>query len=229
MGPQVRRQAGHQLKTALTHVWTTGTRDDLIFPTQGYLINLRHEFATWGCFREPWFLKQQLTAQKHCSLGSGFVLSLSGRFGLISPWNGRPVGMLEKFQMGGPCSVRAFAPNSLGPRDQQDSLGGMVAGEAGLQLSFPLKAPDSSNNIFRGHFFANAGCLSDHPARGLVKELVQSGKSSNLQPNLSVGLGIMARLGDAGRLEANFGWPLRWEPTAEPIKGLQVGLGVEFL
>jgi len=44
----VREHAGHSLKSALRHVWTFGTEDDVTLPRKGYQVQLTNELAGLG-------------------------------------------------------------------------------------------------------------------------------------------------------------------------------------
>ena len=125
--------------------------------------------------------------------------------------------------MGGPTSIRGFPVNSLGPKQFSDSIGGTSLLETGLQLSFPIIK--SASNFARAHLFLNAGFLTD--------KLMFSSKTSiskdDLNPNISVGAGLMFKMAESARLELNFSVPILNQNGVESNRGLQVGIGMEFL
>lgn len=221
----VRRNAGHSIKSSLSHTLVRCSRDCLVFPSRGALLKVGTEVSGLG--GSVAFARGDLTAQSHLSLYKKLVLNTSVRLGHISPLLGQKVALLDKYQMGGPLSVRGFALNSLGPKDRHDSIGGDLSAEAGVGLSFPFSP--STSHMVRGHIFANAGILMDYD-RGQGQGL--KGNWQRLlahTSNTSVGAGIQVKLGEAGRLEMNVAYPIGMQRSAMFHRGLQVGLGVEFL
>jgi outer membrane protein insertion porin family len=129
--------------------------------------------------------------------------------------------------MGGPTSVRGFNLNSLGPRDQEDSLGGDLALEAGASISFPFTSGTSS--ILRGHLFSNIGWLGSSNSAPFIKDNLKTFFVAS-PPSVSLGGGLLFRLSPSARLELNLTYPILGDPhTKAPHKGLQLGLGIEFL
>lgn len=223
--PSIRRSAGHSLKSALSHQWTVNTRDDMAFPTTGHFFRWSQELA--GMFGDVNHLRNDLFASVHLPLlGSLASLSLSCHAGHLMALETGKTYIIDRFQMGGPTSVRGFNLNSLGPRDQEDSLGGDLALEAGASLSFPFTSATSS--ILRGHFFSNIGLLgSSNPVLSLKDNTKAFFGSS---PSVSVGGGLLFRLSPSARLELNLAYPLLGDShTKAPHNGIQLGLGIEFL
>lgn len=219
----VRRSAGHSLKSSLTSTITKCTRDCNVLPTRGYFTRLSTEFAGLG--GSVAFLRNDLTTQLHLPLYKQLCVNAGFRLGTIAPLIGHKLGIIDKYQMGGPLSIRGFALNSLGPMDRSDAIGGDVSVEASLGLSFPLS--NGTSHMLRGHFFANTGILTnlDH-TRTLQSNLKTISEAT---PNVSIGGGLQVKLGDAAKLEMNVAYPFSMQPGAIFHRGLQVGLGVEFL
>ena len=102
------------------------------------------------------------------------VLSLSARCGLLYPLSPHGSFFFDRFQLGGPLSVRGVRWNGLGPTDWRmsardsllcvanvspaaDVLGGNVFWAAGASLLADV--PWRAHWPLKGHLFANAGRL----------------------------------------------------------------------
>jgi outer membrane protein insertion porin family len=226
----IRDQAGKSFKSSLIHSWNWCTRDSPVFPTRGNLVKISNEMAGFGG-GESKFFKSELTLQNNFTRGI-FTLTETFKMGYALPFDKRscPVPLFDRFQMGGPTSLRGFSTNSLGPRQFTDSLGGTFLIESGLQCSFPIIK--SAANFARAHLFLNAGLLSD---QSLCSTLSKSIKESSLlpwngmNPNISVGGGLMFKMAESARLELNFSVPLLTQNGIIPNRGVQVGIGMEFL
>lgn len=227
--PSLRRSAGHSLKSALSHVWTSSTRDDMVFPTAGHFFRWSQELAGLG--GDAQHIKNDIFGSIHLPifktlLSNPLSLTMSIHAGHLLPTSGSKSFLLDRFQMGGPSSVRGFKLNSLGPRDQDDALGGDLALEGGFSLSFPITP--STGDFVRGQFFSNFGILgSAEPSLSLAdnfKDFLAT------PPSVSVGAGLLIRLSPSTRLELNLACPLL-SPShhSQPDRGIQLGLGIEFL
>ncbi|KAK0189768.1 hypothetical protein F5146DRAFT_638985 [Armillaria mellea] len=69
----------------------------------------------------------------------------------------RPTLFPDRFQLGGPLSVRSFQSNGLGPRDGSDSLGGDIYWSAGLSIISNI--PRKAHWPVKTHLWLNAGRL----------------------------------------------------------------------
>lgn len=212
----IRDQAGKSIKSSIIHTWNLSTRDSPVFPTRGQLVKISNELA--GIGGDARFFKSEMTLQNNWSK-SIFTLTKTLKLGYALPLGeAAAVPFFDRFQMGGPTSIRGFPVNSLGPRQFSDSLGGTSSIETGLQLSFPIMK--SAANFARAHLFINAGLLTDKapPFRGW-----------GLNSNVSLGGGLMFKMAESARLELNFSVPILAQKGVESSRGLQVGIGMEFL
>lgn len=220
--PSLRRAAGHSLKSALSHTWTLDRRDDPVFPTSGHLLRLSQEVAGGPIGGDAQHIRSELFGSVHTALPGlpACILSLSMRAGSLH--NAHPSKAsfyLDRFQMGGPTSVRGFDLNSIGPKDQRDPLGGDLMLEAGASLSFPV-AP-SLVHMVRGHVFANAGMLGfGVPVGRFLRET---------PPNVSVGAGLLIKMSPSARIELNLAYPVCNPSGRAAARGIQLGIGLEFL
>lgn len=211
----IRDQAGKSIKSSILHTWTLSNRDSPVFPTCGHLVKISNELA--GIGGDARFFKSELTLQNNWTKNI-FTLTKTLKLGYALPFENAAVPFFDRFQMGGPTSIRGFPVNSLGPRQFNDSLGGTSSIETGLQLSFPIIK--SAANFARAHLFINAGLLTDKaPFSGL----------SGVHSNVSVGGGLMFKMAETARLELNFSVPILAQKGIECNRGLQVGIGMDFL
>lgn len=179
------------------------------------------------------------------SIGGGF------RCGLLYPLpmgysiGGKtsPSRLNDRFQLGGPTDVRGFKIGGLGPRDGADAVGGDVfaAGSVNMLLPLPRSGPSSP---LRFQVFANGGRLVALKNKGKSKEsgegtsldskAVKDGMKAALSeltnglPSLAAGFGLVYAH-PVARFELNFSLPLVMRRGEEGRKGLQVGVGINFL
>lgn len=133
--------------------------------------------------------------------------------------------------------MRAFKNNTLGPRDGGkmrfivfciefsnvcrlgDSLGGDIYYSLGASLISDI--PTKPHWPIKSHLWLNAGRLDTIDKS---KPLLESIK----RPSISAGLGIIYNF-EPVRVEVNFGLPLVASKSDGCRRGLQVGVGLEFL
>ncbi|ROT42665.1 hypothetical protein SODALDRAFT_304112 [Sodiomyces alkalinus F11] len=189
---------------------------------------------------------------RNTSLGAGLRLGMLYPLapGLVSSGRGAPASRInDRFTLGGPTDVRGFALGGLGPHDGPDAVGGDVfaAASVNLLLPVPRTAPDSS---LRFHLFANGGRLvamknrdknagggasaSTAAAGGLDAGSVARGMWGAVSdlvrgpPSVAAGLGIVYAH-PVARFELNFSLPLILRRGEVGTKGVQVGVGINFL
>lgn len=191
---------------------------------------------------------------RNTSLGAGLRLGMLYPLDptLIAGRGALPSRINDRFTLGGPTDVRGFAMGGLGPHDGADAVGGDVfaAGSVNLLLPVPRTAPDSS---LRLHLFANGGRLvamkkqrphsrdaEEKPAAaagvvegldagtvargmwGAVNDLVRG------PPSIAAGVGLVYAH-PVARFELNFSLPLILRRGEVGTKGVQVGVGINFL
>jgi outer membrane protein insertion porin family len=133
----IRQAAGQTTKSSITHTWVRDNRDDRITATRGEFLKFSHELAGLG--GDASFYKAEAETQfsrpllpgivRHCIYWSfaqltrssvksvSFAARAGGLFGLF----GKPTLFSDRFQLGGPASIRMFRQNSMGPRDGRAS------------------------------------------------------------------------------------------------------------
>ncbi|KAF8880024.1 surface antigen-domain-containing protein [Infundibulicybe gibba] len=216
----IRECAGETLKSSLSHLYLRDTRDDRIAATKGIYMKLFQEVAGLG--GDASFYKAEAESQISRPIFDGVTLSLAARSGIL--WGlSRPTLFSDRFQLGGPISVRAFKANSLGPRDGADSLGGDLYWSAGASLISNI--PRKPSWPVKTHLWVNAGRLDGIDKSRTLSENV---RSTIVRPSISAGVGIIYRF-DPIRVEVNLGVPLVVSKSDGMRRGIQVGMGLEFL
>lgn len=241
--PSVRHDAGDSVKSSITHTWFKERRNHPFLPTSGYFMRTVSELAGWGPLQgDVAFWKSEVETSGALAIplpgreDSGISLTAGLRAGLLLPL---PIGtgsepqasrINDRFQLGGPTDVRGFKIGGLGPRDGPDSVGGDVfaAGSVNLLFPFPRVGKDTP---LRLQVFANGGrLLALQQTKGSTSSSVTStiAKLAEGLPSLAAGVGIVYAH-PAARFELNFSLPLVLRRGEEGRKGLQFGVGINFL
>lgn len=249
--PTVRSDSGDSFKSSLSHTWTNDRRDNPILPLSGYYVKTSNEVAGIGPLAgDVAFWKTELETQQAIPIplpgvkgDSGISFTTGFRAGLLYPLtlsgssNPSLSRINDRFQLGGPTDVRGFRLSGLGPRDGPDSVGGDVfaAGSANLLLPLPRAGADKP---LRLQAFVNGGrllALRSQTQEGSLSssEVSQSMRDAiselgNGLPSMSAGVGLVYAH-PAARFELNFSLPLVVRKGEESRKGLQFGIGINFL
>jgi|SRR6267154_1604825 len=109
-----------------------------------------------------------------------------------------------------------------------DSLGGDLFWAAGASLITHL--PRKPHWPVKAHAFLNAGQLEPLQRRedGVGSSMRSTISAALSQPSVSAGVGLIYHF-DPVRVELNFGVPLAARASDGTRKGVQVGIGLEFL
>ncbi|KAI3321123.1 outer membrane protein, OMP85 family [Xylariaceae sp. AK1471] len=256
--PTVRGDAGDSVKSAITYLFQRERRDNPMLPQSGYMVKTTTELAGWGSLGgDVGFSKSEteiagavpisipgLKGPTGISIGGGlragllYPLPLSYGLGGVFPSR-----LNDRFTLGGPTDVRGFSLGGLGSRDGTDALGGDVfaAGSVNMLIPLPRVGPDSP---FRIQLFANGGrsvamknkTKSNDTASGqrMTANSVLNGMISATKdvvtglPSIAAGVGLVYAH-PVARFELNFSLPLVTRKGEESRKGLQVGVGINFL
>jgi len=223
---EIRRQAGHSLKTSILHSFTIDHTDDPILPSSGKYFKINEELGVYNGTSA--FIKEQLEAKFVTTPVKNFTFELATHLGAIVPLsNLEDINVCDKFFIGGPMSLRGFEYNSIGPCNERSYLGNVAYWLLGAHVYTPL--PFLWNTVsepawaksLRLHFFVNSGnCLKP-------KHLWSHGvRALYAGTRLSCGFGVAYNFMRAARLELNFCYPLKSEKSDRISDGLQFGIGV---
>lgn len=255
--PTVRGDAGDSIKSAIRSTFYRERRDSPQLPQSGYMVRSDWELAGAGPLGgDVAFSKSNLevggavpvqlpgvSGRTGISIGGGL------RMGMLWPLplgfdggKALPSRLNDRFQLGGPTDVRGFKLGGLGPRDGQDAVGGdaFAAGSVNMLFPFPYKGPDSG---LRFQVFANGGRLvalwnkgkgPETGSPGLDAKTVRDGMLSAVGelvsgiPSMAAGVGLVYAH-PVARFELNFSLPLVLRRGEVGTKGLQLGVGINFL
>ncbi|CAK5272859.1 unnamed protein product [Mycena citricolor] len=216
----MREAAGQTIKSSVSHTFTLDSRNDRIMPTDGMYLKTLHEFAGLG--GDASFAKSETHAQISRPVLPGVSVSFAARSGIL--WGlGKPTYFSDRFELGGPTSIRSFKPNAMGPRDAGDWLGGDTYWSTGISLISHI--PTKAHWPLKSHLWVNAGRLDNYDKN---RSAVENVKDLVTRPAVSVGLGLVYDYNPI-RLELNFGLPVAASQSDGTRRGLQVGMGLEFL
>ncbi|KIK65641.1 hypothetical protein GYMLUDRAFT_39139 [Collybiopsis luxurians FD-317 M1] len=216
----VREAAGQTSKSSLSYTYTFDNRDDRITGTRGFYSKVFQEFAGLG--GDASYLKAETEHHISRPILPGVTLSLSACSGLLWSFAG-PSLFPDRFQLGGPLSVRSMRFAGLGPRDGPDSMGGDLYWSTGLSVISNI--PRKGHWPVKSHVFLDAGRLD---AIDKSRTFGENIKNTMSKPSVSAGVGLIYKF-DPIRLEVNFGLPLVASKSDGTRKGIQVGVGLEFL
>ncbi|KAI5815159.1 surface antigen-domain-containing protein [Pyronema omphalodes] len=238
----VRADAGDSVKSSITHTFTRDHRDNTLLPTSGYLLKNSTEIAGFGPLGgDVAFVKNEAEVQKAIQLNHGMSFTAGLRAGVMCPL---PLGFGEnqqapkasrindRFFLGGATDIRGFRENGLGPRDGNDSVGGdlYVAGGASMFIPLPRLGAQSPLRI---QAFVNGGRLVGMQRTGEKGDV----KTSLLDAVREIGIGYPSMAAGVGlvyahpvaRFELNFALPIVKREEEKGRKGLQFGVGINFL
>lgn len=116
------------------------TSDSILNPSRGTVLRGRMEHSTTALISDVSFVKLLLEARHYLPLSQRVLFATRLKLGGIEPYgSSTEVPFNVRFFAGGPGSVRGFALNRLGPRNQDgDPIGGMSLIEGSFEVRFPL-------------------------------------------------------------------------------------------
>lgn len=249
--PTVRAEAGDSFKSSISHTWISDRRNNSILPSSGYYMKTINELAGWGPLKgDVAFWKSEVQTQTALAIPvpgvkreSGVTFTTGVRAGLLYPLvlgsNPHPEAshINDRFQLGGPTDVRGFRLSGLGPRDGSDAVGGDVYAAGSANLLVPLPRVGRKSPL-RMQAFLNGGRLlalqregkdgeksSEDVKSSVAKTIAELG---NGLPTMSAGVGLVYAH-PVARFELNFSLPLVLRKGEEGRKGLQFGIGIDYL
>lgn len=247
----VRTDAGDSVKSSVFHSWTNDRRDNPLLPSRGYYAKAFNELAGWGPLKgDVSFWKSELETQGAVPIpipgikgDSGVSFTTGFRAGLLYPLgldaDSRPQlsRINDRFVLGGPTDVRGFRQCGLGPHDGSDAVGGDVYAAGSANLLVPLPRVGAEKPL-RLQAFLNGGRLlplrtSQKTTPTTNSEVADAAVSTitelqNGLPSVAAGVGLVYAH-PVARFELNFSLPLVLRRGEEGRKGLQLGIGINFL
>lgn len=242
----VRMDAGDSVKNALNYTFTRDCRDNPLLPRSGYLFKHSSELAGWaGLGGDVAFGRTEIETQGAATIpGTGISVTAGLRGGLLYPLSlglgdakaaPKPSRINDRFQLGGPTDVRGFREHGLGGKDREDSVGGdaYLAGGASILFPFPRLGADKPLRI---QAFVNGGRLvglqgigGAENGRDVNSSVANAVRMMTRQlPSIAAGVGVVYAH-PVARFELNFCLPIVSRQDEGPRKGLQFGVGMNFL
>lgn len=249
--PTVRADAGDSVKSSVFYSWANDQRDNPLLPSRGYYAKTFNELAGLGPLKgDVSFWKSELETQGALPIpipgikgDSGISFTTGFRAGLLYPLGVNPSSrprlsrVNDRFLLGGPTDVRGFRLCGLGPHDGADAVGGDVYAAGSANLLFPLPRVGAEKPL-RLQAFVNGGRLlplrtSDKSTPTTNSEVQDAAVSTvselaNGLPSIAAGFGLVYAH-PVARFELNFSLPLVVRKGEEGRKGLQLGIGINFL
>ncbi|OZJ05399.1 hypothetical protein BZG36_01989 [Bifiguratus adelaidae] len=237
------RQAGHSLKHSITHTFIRDLRNDPLLPTKGHYLRIANEFAGLGVVGDVHHWKTEVEASHSTEVGEQLALSTTFRVGLLYPFGEKLTLTTDRFQIGGPLSIRGLQTNGGGPRDSTDALGAEGYWSGGISVFAPIPKVTREKGwpvFLHGWLNAGTGVLSADRAKfstesatdvpsnlpSIPASIIQS--LTNTSPTVTAGLGLVYRH-QIARIELNFCLPLQISRGDLVKCGWQLGLGMNFL
>lgn len=250
--PTVRADAGDSVKSSVFHSWVNDKRDNPLLPSSGYYAKTFNEVAGLGPLKgDVGFWKSEIETQGAVPIpipgikwDSGISFTTGLRAGLLYPLglgsSSRPQlsRVNDRFLLGGPTDVRGFRLCGLGPHDGADAVGGDVYAAGSANLFFPLPRVGADKPL-RLQAFVNGGRLLPLRSPGSKRAPSTANEAQNAMvstlselgnglPSVAAGVGLVYAH-PVARFELNFSLPLVLRKGEEGRKGLQLGIGINFL
>ncbi|MCL5777470.1 outer membrane protein assembly factor BamA [Limibaculum sp. FT325] len=148
--PAIKADEGDRTTSLVGYRLTYDQRNDVLEPSDGYLLTLDQEVAGLG--GDSRFLRTRATAKGWQGFFDNAVVASLELEGAAIYSFGPDTRVTERYFLGSD-SLRGFAQRGIGPRDlnTDDALGGNFLLAARFQVSFPLGLPEELG-IFGGAF-----------------------------------------------------------------------------
>ena len=138
---------------------TFDTRDNRLFPSSGIFLQASTELASSWYGSEIQFLRHEFTGRFYIPLfgqgespGSGFILKMNNKIGLITSPSKQGVPIFARYFLGGILDVRGYNLRTLGPRlplnesldvnaapiNDGANIGGNLQAYSNLEFEFPI-------------------------------------------------------------------------------------------
>jgi outer membrane protein insertion porin family len=199
--------------------WARDTRDDVRYPSRGWLASLSGEIGIPGSDLK--YYKVRGLGQYFAPLfGTPLVLGLNAEIGFADGYGGKPLPFFKNFYAGGVGSVRGFEANSLGPRvfnaatGGTEYLGGSQKFVLNTEILFPMPGSKNDKSI-RGALFVDAGFIRDSDSTSDDKAL-----------RVSAGAAL-SWTSPVGPLRFSLGYPLS-KKEGDKLQRFQFQVGTSF-
>ena len=197
----------------LSSGWSYDSRNRAIFADEGLFQTLSLEATVPGSDLEFYTVSSRSLWYK--PLAKSLTLSLNADIGIGSSYGDTTeLPFFEHFFAGGGRTVRGFRPNSLGPREGTQSLGGAFKTAGNIELIFPVPFADEIKSLRLSAFFDIGNVFADVDSFDSSELRYSAGLSATwLSPIgpfvVSFGKALNAQTGDATEVtQVSIGAPL---------------------
>lgn len=140
--------------------WSSDSRDNAVLPTSGMSQSITAEVAVPGGTLQYYKLRYK-NSWFH-PLSDSLTLSLSGDLGYADGYGDtEDLPFFENFYAGGIRSVRGYQANTLGFKENGESLGGNMLVTGGAEVIFPIPFLKKTLKSFRLSTFVDVGNVYD--------------------------------------------------------------------
>jgi len=212
---QFQESYGNQFKTiTVTGTWTFDSRNRAIFADSGFQTIVNSDVTLPG--GDLQYFKLSLRQQVFLPIIKNWTIHLDGTAAFSQGYgsSGNIVPFYDYYYAGGAQSVRGFRVNSLGPKEDNASLGGPKKAIGVAELLFPNPFSPDSNSV-RLSAFIDAGNIWGEG---------ETVKVADLRSAYGFGFTWMAPI---GALKFSWGWPLRTQP-GDRTERFQFSIGAPY-
>lgn len=197
----------------LSSGWSYDTRNRTIFANKGILQTLSLEATLPGSELDFYILSSRSLWYK--PLTKSITLSLNADLGIGEKYGDTTeLPFFEHFFAGGGRTVRGYRPNSLGPKEGSQALGGALKTTGNMELIFPVPFADEIKSLRLSAFFDIGNVYADLESFDASELRYSAGLSATwLSPIgpfvVSFGKALNEQLGDSTEVtQVSIGAPL---------------------
>lgn len=211
LAPSVyKREQGQRLISKVGFSLTRDTRNSFVEPSRGNRFELTTEYAGLG--GDVNYVKMEGRAAQYYKVSDygEQIVSILGRAGNLWETGNRPIPFFDRFFLGGPNNMRGFGFRQVGPKEDNEPIGGNTYAfwslEHSIRLADPLRFA-----IFYDGGFVNADTGDFNP--------------SHYRDNYGFGLRIMVM---GAPLRLDYGIPLTKDENQDGGGQFYFSFGTRF-
>ncbi len=137
----LKKQAGQFTELTTNYGFDYDQRDRSFMPTSGSIIGFRQEVPIYA---DKNFISNELSMSKYMSFSENLVLANKYYLSAINGLDDEDV-RLNKRNFLGTNRLRGFKKGKVGPKDNEDHVGGNYAAAVNVEMNLPKLLPDSTN------------------------------------------------------------------------------------
>ena len=196
--------------------WGRDTRDSAIYTTSGATTRASLESGLPGGTLH--FYKLSADHRRYFPLTTNYTLLVGGVIGYGGGYGGKPLPFFRNFYLGGPTTLRAFYPGTVGAKNVDGSpTGGSREIFGTVELLFPVPGMPNDKSV-RMSAFLDAGTVTGYdPGTGI-------GAPGNLRSSVGI---TGSYVSPFGPLKIIVGEPIKKDPS-DTIQRFQFQFGQQF-